>query len=35
MNMAVSHFRNMVVDIASVAPENKKIRPNFPVDLSP
>lgn len=25
----------MVVDIASVAPENKKIRPNFPVDLSP
>lgn len=35
MHLAVSHLRNMVVEVASLASEDLEIGPNFPVDFSP
>jgi len=33
--MAVAHFRDVVVYIASVTPEDVEVTPDLPVDLSP
>ena len=35
VHVTVSHFSNMIIDIASFTPKNIKITPNLPVNFSP